>query len=318
MNTIPLTFNERPIDCTVLGGSKFPSETESTVGVALINCCGNHMRLQNLETLIKCGFDQIISMESDSDNYNIKDFVQKFPSVRFVIPLEKVTYGELINMAMSQFTTRYVLIINDLIDITYQTLVSTVVKRLAETGVYCIAPRLVTDGNQGLPVKFIPRIQKSQLKVDSSAVISEGSETLYPFDFIGLYNRKKFIDLGGFDYTITSPHWQNLDLSFRAWLFGEKINLSPYFLLSYAAEVPVENVTPDLGQLRFFLKNIAVQFEEDHGELPCKAFFPYMLHSSCGVVENIRQFKAARRWVRKNQYRFKTDASALIANWQED
>ncbi len=123
------------------------------------------------------------------------------------------------------------------------------------------------------------------------------------------------MQLGGFDYTITSPYWQNLDMSFRAWLWGEKISVSTAFQIAYAQEIPVEDRTSDVSQIRFYLKNLIPRFKSDHGSVPFSAFFIYLMHSSCGFFEARRQFTEARRWILKNQYRFHTDALELIKKW---
>ncbi len=316
MNTIPLIFNERPVNCTILGGTEIRANVKIPVSVLLLNQGQSHMRIQNIENLINCGFDQIISMESDIENYNLEDFVQQFPSVKFIIPLERVTEGELINMAMKEFTSDYVLVIKNTVSITSRMLSPTHAMKLMGRDIFCNVPRLMMQDNmQGLPVNFTPVVKHSALRVESSVSVSDGMDTLYAFDNIGLYNRKKFIMLGGFDYTITTRYWQNLDLFMRAWLWGEKTRVSTAFQIAYADDVPVEDCPPDLCQLRFYLKNMVVRFKEDHGEIPAASFLPFFSRSSCGFLESLRQFKDARAWVRKNQYRFRYDAPELVKSW---
>ena len=162
---------------------------------------------------------------------------------------------------------------------------------------------------------MIPHVQKGMLKIESVSNMLDNTPTLYPYDFLGLYNRQKFIQLGGFDYTIESPYWQNLDLALRAWLWGENIRITTTFGLSYLENAPVEDATSNLSQFRFYLKNLAPQFKLDHGEIPVSTLFRMIPRSACGLVETINQFKDARRWVEMNQYRFKTDTSNLILNW---
>ena len=100
MNTIPLIFNERQINRAVLGGKDSPSEIKLPVGLLLLNGKGSQFRSAILEKLIKMGFEQIVSVEKNHENYNINELSRKFPSVKFVIPLEKVNEGELINIGM--------------------------------------------------------------------------------------------------------------------------------------------------------------------------------------------------------------------------
>lgn len=315
MNTIPTTFNERLINRTILGGKRNSSQAKMKVSVILINSSGSHLRIQNLENLQKCGFEKIISMELNPSSYNLEEFVNRFPGVKFIVPQEKVTDGDLINIGMEETDSDYVLVLRDTIAISNFVLLPNTAQKLMEKSVFCSVPRLSLDKNQFLSTNFIPAFGKGRLKVESVETIADGIPTLYPLDYIGLYNRKKFIQLGGFDYTIESAYWQNLDLAFRAWLWGEKILLTSTFSLSYLENPPVEDATSNLGQFRFYLKNLTPVFKLDHGELPSSALFRLLRHSPCGTVETIRQFNDAKDWVKKNQYRFKTDATQLISDW---
>jgi len=315
MNTIPSIFNERQINRTVLGGTETAPGIKLPVSVVLINGNGSHFRQQTLENLMKCGFASVVSLEPTPDNYNIEDFATKFPSIKFIVPLEKVTDGDLVNIGISESCGDYVLVLRDTLRIPPGILTPNLTSRLTESGAYCIVPRLITQEKQGLPVQYIPMAERSKLRVAASATVMDGMKTLYPFDYIGLYNRQKFIQLGGFDYTITSSYWQNLDLSFRAWLWGETISLSTKFQLEYGQTVPVEDSTTDQSYLRFYLKNLLPRFKADHGMIPMPSFFIFLGSSSLGFFESRKQFMDARRWVDKNKFRFRFDAVSIIENW---
>ena len=77
MNSIPSIFNEREINRTILGGKRNSAEAKMDVSVILLNSGGSHLRLQNLENLQNCGFEKVISMETNSENYNFEDFINK-------------------------------------------------------------------------------------------------------------------------------------------------------------------------------------------------------------------------------------------------
>lgn len=314
MNSIPTIFNQRLVNCTILGGKK-ATNAKMSVSVILINSQGSHLRIQNLEALERCGFEKIISIEPNIDNYNFDEFVKKFPQVKFIIPQEKVTDGDLINIGMGEVSSEYVLVLRDTLAISSFLLTSNAAQKLMSKKHFCYVPRIFIDKTHPFPINFIPNVHKGQLKVETIEQILDGVPTLYPFDCIGLYNRQKFIQLGGYDYTIESPYWQNLDLAVRAWLWGEQIKITTTFGLSYLEDVPVEDAAGNLSQFRFFLKNLAPVFKNDHGEIPVSVFFRMIRRSPCGLVETYNQFKDARNWVEKNQYRFRKDASSLIADW---
>ena len=102
MNGIPSIFNEKQINCVILGGRHPDKQPLLKVCAILLNGGNMHMRSQNLKSLEACGFEKIISIETKSKNYNIEDYSQRFPHVKFIIPLESASDGDLVNLAVSE------------------------------------------------------------------------------------------------------------------------------------------------------------------------------------------------------------------------
>lgn len=315
MSSIPSIFNQRQIDRTVLGGRGAVPSASLGIAVILLNGGGSRYRVPMLENLVRCGFSQIVSFESAARNYSLDDFSRTFPFVKFIVPLEAATDGDLINIGMSEVTADYVLVLRDTIAFERDALTARLAANLLAQNPYCVAPRLRYPSAPAFPVVFAPSVRNSVLTPEPHFVVTDGVPTLYPFDNVGLYNRQTFIRLGGYDYTIASPYWQNLDLSFRAWLWGERVTVSTAFNLAYADAPPAEDVTASPDSSRFYLKNLVPVFDGDHGVVPRSAFWVYLRRSSCGFFETLRQFRDARRWVERNTYRFRRDAANLVEQW---
>ncbi|MCQ2610155.1 MAG: hypothetical protein MJ169_00260 [Treponema sp.] len=316
MNTIPTIFNEKQFDLTIMCGKENKGNSDFPVSVLLLNSGGSHKRLTNLSSLVESGFTSIISIETNELNYDIENYVQMFPTVKFLIPREEVTTGDLINIAMSQINTEYLMVIRDTFHISAKGGMNKFVAgKILNPDVYCIAPRLMIDGNQSIPVYSVPDVKKGRLTVDFISNCSEVENVLYPYDFVGVYNRKKFIALGGYDHTIKTPYWQNLDLSMRAWLWGEKIKVEPALSFSYLENLPVEETVNNECQMRFYIKNLLAKYKVDHAEIPVSSFFSFISHANCGFVEGLRYFGLARNWVSLNKFRFTQDAVSLVSGW---
>jgi len=314
MNTIPSIFNQRLINHTVLGG-KDSVKKDSDVTCILLNRTGSHYRNVVLENLSNKKFHQIISIENNNDSTSAENLSHRFPAVKFILTQEEVTPGDMVNIGMAEATTKYVMILYD--DLCTDKLIFTnsLIDRFKEMNQFCVVPRLSSSSQVPLPVRFAPAVNKSVFKVESSLIITDNAPTLYAADWVGFYDREKFIQTGGADYTILSPYWQKLDLFLRAWLWGEKVTLSTSFALSYSDEIPEENRTVDISYLRFYLKNLAPVFLSDHAYIPRTSFFAYQLRSKCGLPTALNHFKAARNWTEENKYRFTTDAASLIQAW---
>ena len=318
MNITHSIFNDKQLNCVILGGRHPDGEPLLKVSAILLNSGNSHLRLKNLESLEKRGFEKIISIESDSKNYNIEDFSQKFPCVKFIIPLESAADGDLINLAVSEISSPNFLILRDSLNLSGVAMTPSLAEKLSGQKVFCVVPRIFSRSAQWVPVHFSPSAKKAVLKIDSSSQVSDGTPTLYPFSFLGFYDTKKFKELGGYDGSIKNSYWQNLDLSFRAWLWGEEIRLSTVFSMSYEGEIFAQDTTPDLSSLRFFLKNMAPVYKNERAEIPAGSFWSYRARSSCGLFESLSQFASARSWVKQNRCRFKMDAFKLISEWRRD
>ena len=330
MNTIPLIFNERQIKRTVLGGKAAsvsqmsvqadtgqykPHDTPPPIAVVLLNRSGNHFCVQNLDTLLRCGFREIIIVENSNLSYSVEEVVRRYPQVKFVVPFEALTCGDMINIGIAEIDSPFALVIWDDLKISAPFLSPRTVETVVSSGCLCTVPLLQSASLQLLPVRMNPHIEKNTFSAVPAAFSAGSVHTVYPFDFIGIYDKQKFMQLGGYDYTITSPYWQNLDFALRGWLWGEKIELCRLFRLTYDGETPSEDTTADYAQLRFFLKNCAPVFRSDYAYIPKSRYFDFAGRCPGGLFRSYGLFADARSWVRKNRYRFKTDIVSFTRDW---
>lgn len=318
MNSIPTTFDQHQIKRTVIGGRKNTGNNSMNLSVILLNSSGSHFKLHVFENLINCNFRDVISIENDSKNFSIEDVAKKFPEVKFIVPLENASDGEMINLAMSEVDADYVLVIRDSLYISSGFILANLAERLTKDGIFCIVPWLTDMHKNSISNYFTPGAEKSHFVIDASSTITDGIKTIYPFDNIAIYNRKKFINLGGFDYTIHSPYWQTLDLAIRSWLWGEETKLTTLFSFSYIDELPVEDKTINIDYLRYFLKNEVPKIKNERAVMTKTAFFKFFKNSSCGFIEARKLYKITKIWIEKNKYNFKKDLHDFIQNWNEN
>lgn len=317
MNTIPTIFNERKVAHTIVGGTVKKSDEEiPPFTVILLNRGGRYYRSAVFQNLENAGFTSVISIEMSNEPYDIENLSIRFPSVKFLVPLDKVTVGEMINTAMAETSSPWVFVLWNDIRISPSSITQRLINKICEEGLLCTAPVLSSQKMEALPVQMVPAINVNNFQVEPMPCIREGSPSIYPFDYIGIYNRDKFIKLGGFDYTILNSYWQNLDFGFRAHLWGEKIVLSTSFRLAYDAEVPQEDITPDASYRYFYLKNLAPVFRKDEAILSRSRLLPFAFRSGMTFFDSISAFSRARKWVHLNRYRFVRDAADIARSWE--
>ncbi|MBP5158131.1 MAG: hypothetical protein ILP18_09705 [Treponema sp.] len=303
---------------TILGGMEESSRILMDVSCIVIKRTVNQYRSQVLKNLLACGFKKVVSVESFNSAFNTESLSLDFPEVKFVRAHGKMNDGDLVNLGMGEVDTPYVLVLHDDLCLQDFKFSRSLAQKLSEFNVFCVAARLLTKDRQGVPVRFTPKVKNFVFDVESSLAVVDRAMTLFPLDLAGFYNVNVFKMLGGFDYTIGSPYWQELDLFFRAWLWGEKVQLSSAFALEFFDELPAYDRTADISYLKFYLKNLLPAFKRDHGEISLTSFPSFKNRSRCGMNEALSLFSGAKDWVKLNRFRFKTDAVALLEAWGKD
>lgn len=316
MNIIPSIFNEHKISYTVFGGI----ETTLKVLIPSVTCVvlsrnGRQYRQVVIENLLKKGFSKVISVNNKNEERTVEQLSHQFPNVEFIVALEDVSQGELLNIAFAHAKTDYVLVVQEEMCGMNFIFNSLFAEKLISKKQFCIVPQLISDKGYKIPNVFTPDVSKGKFKIEEEISITDNQRTLYSYDYAGLYNRETFCLLGGFDWTITSVYWQKIDLFMRSWLWGEKTSVINSFEFSYSESVPEEDRTVDLSYLRFYLKNILPTFVSDHAKISKTSFLRFKIGNSCGIVDSWAHFKDAIRWININQYRFKTDVLSLVENW---
>ena len=328
MNTIPTTFNETLPSYTVVGGAERLASTG--LSVVLLNRGGRYARRSLFHDLEKTGFDTVISVEPAPAHYDIEELGARFPFVRFVLLRETVSLGEQINLAAGELDTPLFFVLwNDLKIIAGGT-ARRMAERLAcssdnteaeEKNLFrrlCTVPVIQNSRFETLPTLMVPALRRKKVRTLFLSPGTEGLPSLYPFDGVGIYDRNRFIRLGGFDGTIKHSHWQLMDFGFRSWLWGEEISATQTLKLSYEAVVPVEDNSVNEDFCRFYLKNIAPVFHNDYARLPLRRFPGFLTQTGSGISAAWEDFSESRRWVHTNRFRWRCDPRAIAGRWDLD
>ena len=326
MSTIPITFNETLPSYTVVGGR----ERQSSTGLSaiLLNRSRRYARRNIFNDLEKTGFDTVVSVEPSPPAYDIEELSALFPFVRFVLLQQPISLGDQINLAVSEMDSPLFFVLwNDLKIITGGT-ANRMAERLTssnndteEAGEknyskrLCTVPVIQTSRFETLPTLIVPALRRRKMRTLFLGPGSEGIPSLYPFDGVGIYDRSRFIRLGGFDGTIQSSYWQLMDFGFRACLWGEEITSTQTLKLSYEANVPAEENTGGTDYNRFYLKNLAPVFRGDHAYLPLRRFPGYLLRTDDGISTAWKDFSESRFWVDENRFRWRCDPKTIVSRW---
>ncbi|MDR2865430.1 MAG: hypothetical protein LBV68_07470 [Spirochaetaceae bacterium] len=347
MNIIPTTFNdknkkrlaasliENPVPAyTVVGGNEHRGS--SGVSAILLNRGVRYPRRSLFYELGKAGFDYVVSVEGPNEHYDLDELSRLFPFVRFILLSETVNIGEQINIAVSEIKSPLFFVLWNDLKILYGGTAAKIAERIVlppEKVVHdnekkrwykrlCTIPVFQNPEFETLPTASGPLMIKKKFEIARFSPGKEDMPSLYPYDAVGIYDRERFLDLGGFDTEIKSEHWQLLDFGFRAWLWGEQIRCTQLIRLRYEGFKKIEDTTYDESYWHFFLKNLSpvlrcnTDTKELYAHLPLKNFFTFLFKAGQGPLNAAHYFLNARHWVYEHRLNWKTSAKALTQEWK--
>jgi hypothetical protein len=345
MNTTHTTFNvynknkdaefvnAQPPPYTVIGGT----ERAGIAGISavLLSRGSRYPRRQIFTELGKAGFDFIVSVENPAEHYGIDELIVAFPSVRFILLSEKLNIGDQINIAAQEIRSPLFFVLWNDLKILYGGTAEKISERMlisvSELGRddtnknwykrLCTVPVFQSSQFEPLPTAVSPILKKHKFEIVPYAAIKEDAPSLYPYHGVGVYDRIRFLNMGGFDTGIKNPYWQLMDFGFRSWLWGEEIRCTHHIRLRYDGVQAIEEVNYDENYWRFFLKNLmpvvrnSGETKTVYAHLPLKKLFSFLMKTRQKPVECARCFFMARKWVHHNKHNWKTSAEVLIRHW---
>ncbi len=316
MNTTPLTINK--VDYTVVGGRREPEvrRNDPFISIVLLNRAGRVFKSEILAHLSKLNVYEIISIESSGSGYDVESLAVRFPAIRFIRIHKAATEGEKINIGVEEAESKYVFVIYDDMNAAAGIFSERLLEQVEASDCLCTVPLIQSRRQSTVPSIMSPAFLKKSLKIVQLAPSVDGMNSLFPFDYCGIYDRERYRKLGGYDGRITGRWWQKLDFGFRANMWGEKIQCKTSLRIKYLDSIPEESITPDKSYRFFYLKNLIVRFDGDYGILPNGRFLSYHFKSGESVFTSMKEFREAREWVKTNKYRFRMDAKSITEIWE--
>ncbi|MCL1814599.1 MAG: hypothetical protein FWG27_02095 [Treponema sp.] len=322
MSTIPITFSGFPGEgmlpsYTAVGGSERMASTG--LSAVLLNRGGRYPRRTLFQELKKIGFDYILSIEGPQERYDVEDLSGRFPFIRFILVKDKITPGEGINLAAAELSGPYFFVLwND--HQFFNGINASKMTELFGGRRLCTVPAVQNSRFEILHTLSSPVYcrdsRKEAIRTLPGAPAKENQSTLFPYDWLGFYDRERFLRLGGFDREIVHPHWQLMDFGFRSYLWGEELRSTQVIRLVYDGAAALPDSTAENSYRLFYLKNLAPEWRSDHAYLPLRCFPGYLARSGWDLPGAWMEFSRERRWVLKNQNRFQCDARSLAEWWE--
>ena len=164
----------------------------------------------------------------------------------------------------------------------------------------CTVPLLFDQEAAMLPRSTVPYIENRHVKFAPS---QETGNTLFPFDYAGLYDTLAFRAAGGFAQSFQNPYWQLADFGTRAFLWGHRLRQSDRLRMTYCRSTPVYDATRDLDYIRWYRRNCSLR------------------RTGRGLKRQTlrlhQQAAEEKRWLDRHLHRFMRSIEEVAASWHE-
>lgn len=229
---------------------------------------------------------------------------------------ESLSEGTLVNIAVQEASSPFVLIIWSDMILQAQDISHHLFLRLEERDNLCTTPQLLNAFKAPLPSLTVPVFPPNDifrvLRTFGSGEQDE-CDNFMSVDYCGVYNRARFLNLGGYDDTLTSPYWQKVEFGLRAAMWGERIVLNSALQMNYVNEPPADDASTTASGTLFALKTLGVRIGRKGAYLAWRRFFWLFGQKNARDI-----FSEIRDWVYENRFRFKYDAEFVVDHWQTD
>jgi len=200
---------------------------EKGISVIIPNYNGKELLAKNLPSVIKnCPGCEIIIVDDASSDDSISFLRKKYRKVKVIKNSKNQGFAKTTNLGVERAKSSLVLLLNS--DVSpRKNFLKVAAKHFETKNLFAVGledyshekERIVIKGRGG--IKF-----EKGFFAHFPAFIERGS-TFWVSGGSGLFDREKFLQLGGFDDIYEPFYWEDIDLAFRAWRAGYSCIFEP-------------------------------------------------------------------------------------------
>ncbi len=173
----------------------------------------------------------VTNMDGSMVNEHIQN---QFPSVSFLCVKKEmskkekdISIGSLINILFKEMQIPTIFV--SWTDIDPFGISTSLFTKYEQEMPLCISPVFEDKNGEFIPTAYDAKINNVTMSIKTRNTYLEHTNTFIPYKFIGIYNRKKMISLGGFEEDIHNPFLQLLEFSLRAYVKGERMQVNSFY-----------------------------------------------------------------------------------------
>ena len=193
---------------------------EKKISVIIPNYNGKKLLKKNLSSVIKnCPNCQVIVIDDASTDDSVNFIHRNFKKIKIIELKKNRGFAYAANLGVRQATGDFVVLLNS--DVSPKNnFLKPALDHFKNRKVFAVA--LADHSHENGKIMIRGRGGAIFIKgfVNHFALPSKSAETLWVSGGSGLFDKRKFLELGGFDTNFVPFYWEDIDLSFRAWRSG--------------------------------------------------------------------------------------------------
>lgn len=222
---------------------KAAAQAKSGVSIVIPTWNGKELLAKFLPTVVKAlaefeehyGLKTEIIVTDDASNDGTEQWIEKaYPDINFITGVQRLGFSGNSNRGIEAAQYRLVYLLNNDVAINSDTL-PPLLKHFTDDNVFAVASQ-VYDFETGIlsGAGQIGQFRRGYLRIHDRYFVEPEVEepdmpylTIYATGGSAMYDREKFLAIGGFD-TLYSPYgWEDVEVSIRAWRLGYTVHYEP-------------------------------------------------------------------------------------------
>lgn len=225
--------------------------------VVIPNWQGKHLLEKNLPKVLAIGADEVIIIENGSTDGSLEFLQEKFPQVKLIINQTNLGFARAVNQGFRKASGDVVVLLNTDV-IPEKNILSSVLPLFKNEDVFAVS--LNEEGWSWARGYF----KNGLIEHEPGEKTDKTHVSFWASGGSAVFDRKKWLELGGFNLIYEPFYWEDTDISYRAQKRGWEVLWEPNAQVEHKHEVTVkkhsQGTKKDLigqrNQLLFFWCNI--------------------------------------------------------------
>lgn len=206
---------------------------EKKISIVIPNYNGSHLLAKNLPQVIKCcPNDEIIVVDDASTDDSIRLLKTKFKKVKLIELKKNHGFAYTTNYGVKESENDLVLLLNTDV-VPRANFLKNVFPYFNDKNVFAVGLADNSHENGSIVIRGRGGAEFKKGFINHFALKTEKAETLWVSGGSGVFDKKKFLKLNGFDTNFAPFYWEDIDLSYRAQKKGYKCFFEPSAIVDH-------------------------------------------------------------------------------------